>query len=304
MKHILVTGAKGFIGKHICRAINRENGFKVLPFDLDSDVQSLEGLIKQSNFIIHLAGVNRTENEIDFEKGNFEFTKHLVETIVNTNNVIPVIFSSSIQVELKNPYGISKKKAEKVLIDYSKKNNVPVMVYRLENVYGEGIRPNYNSAVATFCYNISHGLDIWVSDESKNLNLLYIGDVALEFINKVKEQYLTLDQHIHYISEKNSITLGCLVKKFKYFKECVEKSIIPDFNDTFNKKLFSVYISYHNLDDLNKCVEMKLDERGFLFELIKSSYAGQIFVSETRPGYTRGNHYHETKVEKFCLIKG
>jgi UDP-2-acetamido-2,6-beta-L-arabino-hexul-4-ose reductase len=299
---VLVTGWKGFIGKNLIVNLSRNKEIEILKFGRENTIEELKRLIKEADFIYHLAGVNRPKNEEEFNTVNVGLTRTIVEILLALNKKLPIVMSSSIQAALDNPYGRSKKAAEEILIDYRQRTGADVYIYRLSNVFGKWERPNYNSVVATFCYNIVHDKEIWVSDETKEVELVYIDDVVKEFVQLLSER----KGYTGYLKVMPvfKVTLGELATKIRDFHENRKRSIVPNFSDEFTKKLYSTYMSYFEKDRLSQVLELKKDERGELFELIKSKCFGQIFVSTTRPGIVRGNHFHDSKVEKFCLVKG
>ena len=220
------------------------------------------------------------------------------------NKKIPIVITSSIQAELDNPYGKSKKMAEDELIKYAKKNSVPVYIYRLPNVFGKCSRPNYNSVVSTFCYNISHNLDITISDPEKELELVYIDDVVNEFIKLLFKEDRDLKKYFYNIKRISKISLGELANKIYQIRDMRKTLIVPDLSDDFMKSLHATYLTYLDKNDFLYKMESKEDNRGSFIELIKSNSFGQVSVSRSRKGIIRGNHYHNTKNEKFCVIKG
>ena len=217
---------------------------------------------------------------------------------------IAIVLTSSIQAELDNPYGKSKKRAEDELIKYCNKNSVPVYIYRLPNVFGKWSRPNYNSVVSTFCYNISHNLDITISNLKKELELVYIDDVIDEFVSLLDKEERDLQKHFYNIKRVFRVTLGELADKLYKIKDIRKTLIVPDLSDIFMKFLHVTYLSYLEKDDFSYKMDSKEDSRGDFTELIKSNSFGQVSVSKSCKGITRGNHYHNTKNEKFCVIKG
>jgi UDP-2-acetamido-2,6-beta-L-arabino-hexul-4-ose reductase len=301
--NILITGSSGFIGKNLIEALLRRENINLFYFDKDDTFETLQSHLEKADFVYHLAGINRAEREEDFEEGNVRLTKKVVNILSELNRPIPIVISSSTQAELDNVYGISKKRAEEVLIEYSKSYNAPICIFRLPNVFGKWSRPNYNSVVSTFCYNISHNLDITITDESKEINLVYIDDVINAFISLLDKE-LDVNKYYYNIDKIFKITLGELAKIIYEFKAIRETSIIPDLSIELIKDLYATYLSYLEPDDFIYPLATKTDSRGTLFELLKSRHFGQIFISTTKEGIIRGNHYHNTKVEKFCVIKG
>lgn len=303
VKKVLVTGSCGFIGKNLVQALSRRDNIDVLRFDSRDDISSLSELLREAEIIYHLAGVNRPERVEDFEKGNTDLTKTIVSTLRDLNRKPTIVLSSSTQARLDNPYGISKKNAEDALIEYHRETGAPVFIYRLTNVFGKWCKPNYNSAVATFCYNISHGLDISISDPQNEMKLIYIDDVIASFMD-VLDGGISSDSLFNHVSPVYKIILADLANRIYAFRDIRGTLIVPDFSDMFDQRLYATYLSYLEKDDFSYQLEMKSDERGNLSELIKSRQFGQMFVSTTQPGITRGNHYHDTKIEKFMVLKG
>jgi UDP-2-acetamido-2,6-beta-L-arabino-hexul-4-ose reductase len=303
MKSILVTGSAGFIGSHVCLALRRRGDCGVLEFDAGNDVVELPGLVSRADAVIHLAGVNRPKDESEFETGNAGFTGDLCRLLAEDGRRLPLIVSSTIQVERDNPYGRSKLAAERAMLDYHEKDGGAVHIYRLPNVFGKWSRPNYNTVVATFCHNISRGLPVTVSDREVGLRFVYIDDVVAEFV-AVACGDRSAPSPVAEMVPEHGIKLGELHDLIVSFRENRVGGMLPDLGDPLVKAMYSTYLSFLEKDDYGYPVDLKVDERGWLFELVKSRGAGQIFVSKTRPGITRGNHYHDTKVEKFCVIQG
>jgi len=303
MRKILITGSEGFVGKNLQVQLRRRGDIEIIPFDKDHSLDYLKEAVDKADFIFHLAGENRPKDPGDFMKVNEGLTVSLTQLAAKTGRKIPIVYTSSIQAEFDNEYGKSKKAAEEALIEYSESTGSPVCIFRFPNLFGKWSRPNYNSVVSTFCYNISHDLEITISNEKRELELTYIDDVVDAF-NKLLDIELDPDKHFFPIEKSFKVTLGKLAKKIYSFKEMRETSILPDFSDELTKDLYSTYLSYLEEDDFSYYIEMKTNNKGMLSELIKSPHLGQIFVSTTKPGMTRGNHYHDTKVEKFCVISG
>jgi len=299
---VLVTGANGFMGKNLLVRLKREKDFEILTFDVDNKEEDLFEYLKKADRVVHLAGINRPLTPEEYMQGNFGLTSRLAEFLEQQNKQIPIIFSSSIQAELENEYGKSKRAAEDRLRLYAEKTGASVSIFRFANVFGKWCRPNYNSAVATFCHNIAHELSITINDPNASLKLIYIDDVVdaiVKALEQPHEGFAFVDAGLVY-----ETTVGKVAEQIRMLHDYRRKEFIPDFSDAFLKKLNTTYLSYVDTDKLALEPEIKSDNRGWLFELMKSPHAGQIFVSTTRPGYIRGNHYHDTKVEKFCLVKG
>lgn len=304
MKNILVTGANGFIGKNLIEHLNRLENINIFKYDINNTEDELEEFVLKADFIFHLAGVNRPKDESEFKKGNIDLTKKIIDFIVKANKNTPILLSSSTQAKLDNPYGISKNCAEKEIFDYIKSTNSKSYVYRLPNVFGKWSKPNYNSVVTTFCYNIANDLPIQINDPNTNLTLVYIDDVCEEFLNAFNGKSNTQDDGFSYVNNTYIISLKNLADKLYIFKEIRKNLVMPGFSDEFTKKLYSTWLSYLDISNLSYELEMKRDNRGWLSEFIKSKEFGQVFVSSTKQGVTRGNHWHHTKVEKFLVISG
>ncbi len=303
MKTILVTGAAGFVGSHVCLALRRRDDARALKFLSSNDPAELPGLVAKADAVIHLAGINRPENDADFETGNAGLTRTLCQALENDGRKIPLLMSSTIQVERDNPYGRSKLAAEEAALAYQERTGAPVHIYRLPNVFGKWTRPEYNTVVATFCHHLSRGLPVTMSAPDAPLRFVYIDDVVAEFVAvALGEKEVALPYPV--VSPEYAIRLGELHDKIVDFAETRRQSLIPDLADPFTKSLYSTYLSFLPEDELAYPVDLKTDDRGWLFELVKSKAGGQIFVSKTKPGITRGNHYHDSKVEKFCVIQG
>lgn len=302
---VLVTGAKGFIGKNLVSELERREDVTVLPFDIDTPMELLEEYCRECDFVYNLAGVNRPEHVEEFMEGNFGFATTLVETLKKQRNNCPVMNSSSIQAALENPYGRSKKAGEDMMFAYGRETGAPVYIYRFPNVFGKWCRPNYNSAVATFCYNIAHDLPIHVNDRSTVMHLVYIDDVVRELLQ-------ALDNHPHvngdgycYVPEEHELTLGEIVNLLYSFKESRKNLIIPDMTENgIVKKLYSTYLSYLPESGFSYPLIMHEDERGSFTEILKSAERGQVSVNISKPGITKGNHWHHTKNEKFVVVSG
>ena len=304
MRNVLVTGAKGFIGRNLCARLAVREDLVIDQYDIESSEAELENALSRADIIYHFAGVNRPENVEDFQKGNAGLTKHLCEVLNELGRAPKVIMSSSIQAAFENPYGVSKRQAEGYLQNYSKKAKAPVAIYRLKNVFGKWCKPKYNSVIATFCHNIAHGLPVTISDPSKEIELIYIDDVIDAFLDELD---LTLSVHSDFASDQipfTTITLGDLAGRIQACHDMRQNLTTPDFQQRFNQCLYATYLSYLDTDDVKYSLDVKADERGSLAEFVKSKHFGQIFVSRTAPGVTRGNHYHHTKTEKFFILSG
>ncbi len=299
---VLVTGAGGFVGKNLCQRLSREKDIEVLTFDVENSPEELSIFLSLADAIVHLAGINRPLDPADFMSGNYDLTSTIVGALERAGRAIPLVFSSSIQAEAENDYGRSKKAAEERLREYAGRTGAKVSIFRFANVFGKWCRPNYNSAVATFCHNIAHDLPITVNNAASPLRLIYVDDAVDAILRELRAEGSGFS-----FSEATPLyetTVGQVADTLRLIHDARHTGRLYDFSDPLFRKLNATYLSYVDLPDLATFPEMKRDERGWLFELIKSAAAGQIFVSTTRPGKGRGNHYHDTKVEKFCLVKG
>ncbi len=301
--NILVTGAKGFVGSNLVAELRNQKIGEVMEYDIDTPEELLDEYAKKADFVFHLAGVNRPQNEDEFMEGNFGFTDILLGKLEKYGNLSPVLITSSIQAELDNPYGKSKKAGEELMFSYSERTGSKVIVYRLPNVFGKWCRPNYNSAVATFCNNIAKGLPIKINDASVVMKLVYIDDVVAEFIRALNGRANFLGKYAA-VPTVHTATLGRIAEIISSFKENREKLFVPDMGDELTKKLYSTYLSYLDVNDFAYKLEMHKDDRGSFTEFLKSEGNGQVSVNISKPGITKGNHWHHSKNEKFLVVKG
>lgn len=304
MKNILITGAKGFVGKNLVASLKELKLYNILTFDVESTEEQLTEYLIKADFIFHLAGVNRPINVNEFYEGNSGLTGKIINILKENNKNTPILITSSIQAELDNDYGKSKKLAEEVISQYGKENKAPVYIFRLPNVFGKWCRPNYNSAVATFCHNTANNIEIWISDESKELNLVYIDDVIEDLICALKDENRDINKQYYDVKITHNKTLGEIVSLLKSFKESRENLRIPNMDEPFTKKLYSTYLSYLPEDGFSYPLKMNVDNRGSFTEFIKSDDRGQVSINISKPGITKGNHWHHTKNEKFLVVKG
>lgn len=301
--NILVTGANGFIGKNLINELISRNNIEIFKYDIDTNEVLLDDYCKTAEFVFHLAGVNRPNNQSEFMEGNFGFTSILLDTLKKCKNSCPIMMSSSIQADLANPYGKSKKAGEDLLLNYSEETGAKVFIYRLPNVFGKWCKPNYNSAVATFCYNISRELPIQINDPSVVMNLVYIDDVIEELINALLGEGNKVNEFCE-IPVVHTVTLGEIVNLLFSFKHSREERSIPYMSDVFTKKLYSTYLSYLPDDKFSYELKMNVDQRGSFTEFIKTPDRGQVSVNISKPGIVKGNHWHHTKNEKFLVVSG
>ena len=302
---VLVTGAGGFIGKNLVAELERKENLEVLPFEKDTPIELLEEYCKNCDFVYNLAGVNRPENPEEFMDGNFGFATTLVETLKKYGNTCPIMNTSSIQAVLDNPYGKSKKAGEDMMRAYGLETGASIYIYRFPNVFGKWCRPNYNSAVATFCHNIAHDLPIQVNDRSTVMHLVYIDDVVEELLQALEcHPHVNADGYC-YVPVEHEITLGEIVDLLYSFKDSRTNRMIPNMTgNSFEKKLYSTYLSYLPQDQFSYPLIMHEDARGSFTEILRSVDRGQVSINISKPGITKGNHWHHTKNEKFVVVSG
>ena len=300
---ILVTGAKGFIGKNLIAELKNQEYTDIFEYDIDTDSSLLDTYCKETDFVFHLAGVNRPKEQPEFMEGNYGFTSTLLDTLKKHNNTCPIMMSSSTQAALDNPYGKSKKAGEDLIFSYGKDARVEVFVYRFPNIFGKWCRPNYNSAVATFCNNIANDLPIQVNDRSVVMNLVYIDDLVEELINAMNGIATKKDTYC-YVPVIHIIKLGEIIDLIYSFRNSREERSIPNMFDEFTRKLYSTYLSYLPKDQFNYPLKMNVDNRGSFTEFIKTPDRGQVSVNISKPGITKGNHWHHSKNEKFLVVSG
>jgi UDP-2-acetamido-2,6-beta-L-arabino-hexul-4-ose reductase len=305
MKTVLITGAEGFIGRNLAAHLEHRDEVRVLKYDLGNTEDELRSWAARADVVFHLAGVNRPEKIEEFEAGNAGFTGRLCRILRQLEKRPRVICSSSVQAELDNPYGTSKRHAEETLSQFATATGAPVAVFRLKNVFGKWCRPNYNSAVATFCHNVAHDLPVRVDDPGRTLELVHVDDVVAALLKEMDEPQ-TRDSVLVAPDPIPSyaLTLGDLVGRIQFFREMQQSLKLPDFSVRFNQQLYATYLSYVAPTGWEYALDVKRDPRGDLAEFVKSPSIGQVFVSRTRPGVTRGNHYHHVKTEKFLVIAG
>ncbi len=313
---ILVTGAKGFIGKNLIatlhniatgkdRSYGLDTNMELFEYDVDTDKVLLDTYCKEADFVYHLAGVNRPQDTKEFMEGNFGFTSELLETLKKHNNSCPIMLSSSIQAALANPYGESKKAGEDLLFAYGKEVGAEVYIYRFPNVFGKWCRPNYNSAVATFCNNIARDLPIIVNDPSVDMTLVYIDDVVRELIGILQGTANRKQDGYCYVPVEHKIKLGEIVDLLYKFAEQPQSLVIPEIPDnSFAKKLYATYLSYLPKEKVAFPLKMNDDDRGSFTELLKTEKCGQVSINISKPGITKGQHWHHTKWEFFMVVSG
>ena len=328
---ILITGAHGFVGKNLCAQLNNIKDGKarnypvtvsqVMEYDLDTDPALLDDYCAQADFVFNLAGVNSPKDQSEFMQGNFGFASTLLGTLKKHGNTCPVMLSSSIQATLigrygTSDYGKSKLAGEELFFDYAQETGAKVLVYRFPNLFGKWCRPNYNSVVATFCHNIAHDLPIQVNDPSVQLEMLYIDDLVEEMIAALsgKEHHCEFDGVETVLKEEgrycavpvtHHVTLGEIVDLLHQFTEQPQNLIIPEIPaNSFAKKLYSTYLSYLPKEKVSFPLKMNVDDRGSFTEMLRSEKCGQVSINISKPGVTKGQHWHNTKWEFFIVVSG
>lgn len=329
---ILVTGAKGFVGKNLCEALKNIRDGKdrtrpalrieeVFEYDIDSSPEQLNDWCREADFVFNLAGVNRPKDQSEFMEGNFGFASVLLDTLKNSENLCPVMLSSSQQASLSgrfgnSEYGRSKKAGEDLFLDYQKETGAKVLVYRFPNLFGKWCRPNYNSAVATFCNNIANDLPIVVNDPAVELELLYIDDLVAEMLDALEgkehrcefnglDVLPKIDGRYCYCPITHQVTLGRIVDLIRSFANQPKTLVIPEIpHGSFAKKLYSTYLSYLPKEKISFPLKMNIDDRGSFTELLHTLNCGQVSINISKPGITKGQHWHNTKWEFFIVVSG
>jgi len=301
---VLVTGDRGFIGRNLVVALQRSSDIELLEFDIDKPPGDMELMAGKADVVFHLAGVNRPEDPDEFRQGNAELTRQLCEILRKAGRKATLVLSSTIQAALDNPYGRSKKEAEDIAFTHAVETSAKVHVFRLPNVFGKWCRPDYNSVVATFCHNLARGLPIKVNDPSHELELVYVDDVVRRFSSILEGDEPASDGDFCRIEPVHRITLGGLEDMLRGFAASRASLVLPDMADALTRAMYATYTSYLPEDELAFGLVRREDQRGALAEVLKSPHAGQLFFSTTKPGVIRGNHYHDSKVEKFIVVSG
>ena len=329
--NILITGAKGFVGKNLTEALKnlRDNKDRtrlslkidhIYEYDLDTPKEKLDEYCEKADFVFHLAGVNRPQDPAEFMAGNFGFSSELLAALKRHHSTCPVMLSSSIQTTLigryDGDYGRSKKAGEELLFSYAAETGAKVLVYRFPNLFGKWCRPNYNSAVATFCHNIANDLPIRVNDRNTELELLYIDDLVQEMLDALegKEHRCEFDGLVSvpaedgrycYVPTTHKVTLGEIVDLLECFRAQPQTLVLPEIPaGSFAKKLYSTYLSYLPKDKTAFPLKMNVDARGSFTELLKTEKCGQFSVNISKPGITKGEHWHNSKWEFFIVVSG
>lgn len=300
---ILITGASGFVGKNLSATLEHL-GHTILSFDRDNTIEDLHEYSRQAEVVIHLAGINRPKNPEEFTKGNVGFTETLCNALAMHQNDAPIFVSSSIQATLDNEYGKSKREGETVLIKHMETTGAKVWIYRFSNLFGKWSRPNYNSVIATWCHAIARNEPIQINDRAITLNLMYIDDVVLELVRAINGTPSIENGIYCTVPTSYNVTLGEIADLLESFKTTRSTLYVPNLSDGFEKKLYSTYLSYLPKDNFNYFLDMKCDDRGSFTEFLKSPERGQVSVNISKPGITKGNHWHHSKNEKFLVVSG
>lgn len=299
---ILVTGSKGFVGKNLFVRLGEITNIEALEFSRGDSLDTLSALVAQSDAIVHLAGENRPKDVADFTLINTDLTRNLCNAIRLTGRKIPLILASSIQAELDNPYGQSKRAAEQVVEQFASETGNPAVIYRLPGVFGKWCKPNYNSVVATFCHNIANDLPIQINDTATRLSLVYVDDVVSEFLHAISNK--TEGVQWGLVEPVYTISLGELAQQIASFKNCRDNLVSEKVGTGLTRCLYSTYVSYLPPEKFSYNLKRYGDERGVFVEMLKTPDCGQFSYFTAHPGVTRGGHYHHTKTEKFLVIKG
>jgi UDP-2-acetamido-2,6-beta-L-arabino-hexul-4-ose reductase len=299
---VLITGSEGFIGSNLGLRLSELGGFETAGFDRDNTLDDLAQLVGWADAIVHLAGVNRPKEASEFAEGNADLTKALCRLIADTGRPIPLVLSSSIQAELDNPYGVSKREAENAAVRLAEQTGNPVSIYRLPGVFGKWCRPNYNSVVATFCHNIANDLPIQINDPTAQLKLVYVDDVIDDFIQRLRSMPAGVSWP--QVAPEYRIALGELAEQIRAFGNCRTTLVSERVGTGLVRALYATYVSYLPPAKFAYGLPAHGDVRGVFVEMLKTQDSGQFSFFTAHPGITRGGHYHHTKTEKFLVIKG
>lgn len=307
---ILVTGAKGFVGKNLVAELKNKGYTEIYEYDLETDPTLLDSFTQDCDFVFHLAGVNRSQDQDEFMRCNYGFTKTLLNSLKRNENKAPVLITSTIQAVVDNPYGRSKKAGEDLMLTYQEETGAQVLICRLPTLFGKWCRPNYNSIMATLCHNVAHGIPLDISNPYVELNCAYIDDVTAAFItyltdvNRPQSSAADGGSSYYTIQPFYNLQLGEIINMLYSFQKSRTDNIIPDMTDQFAKKLYSTYLSYLPTDRFSYSLEMKSDQGGSLTEFIRTPGRGMVSVDITKPGITSGNHWHNTRCGKFLVVSG
>ncbi len=298
---IVVTGAKGFIGKNLCTMLREQGYQEIIEVDRETSLDRLAEHLTVADFVYHLAGVNRPKEETEFQQGNTDLTCFITQQLQKRNAEIPLVISSSIQAEKDNAYGVSKRLAEEAVEKYGNETGSPYYIYRFPNVFGKWCRPNYNSFIATFCYNMLNNLDITINDPKAPVTLVYIDDVCRSLLALLDS---TESSGAKVVSPEYPTTVGEIADLLRAFRESRENLVIENVGTGLVRALYSTYLSYMSPEQFSYTIPSYGDERGVFSEMLKTKQAGQFSFFTAYPGITRGGHYHHSKNEKFLVLKG
>lgn len=301
---VLITGANGFVGKNLKLCLKEKFDIKIFSFSKDDSISLLFDYVNKVDFVFHLAGVNRSSDSKEFISGNEVLTQKLSDAVKKTTRKIPIIYTSSIQAKLDTAYGISKRNAENILLKLNEDFKIPVYIFRLPNIFGKWSKPNYNSVVSTFCYNITRDIPIHINDPKDLLNLVYIDDVINKFINIMNEKKDIQTKDFNFVNPLYQITIGDLAKQLYAFREMRNSNILERVGTGLIRALYSTYTSYLPKQKFSYSVKAHNDLRGRFVEIFKTQDSGQFSYFTVSPNTTRGEHYHHSKTEKFLVIKG
>lgn len=298
---IVVTGAKGFIGRNLCIML-REQGYQdIIEVDRETSYDELKDYLRSAEFVYHLAGINRPKDDSEFQKGNADLTSFIAEQLKQAGNHVPLVVSSSIQAERDNPYGLSKRLAEDAVEQYGRDTGASYYIYRFPNVFGKWCRPNYNSVVATFCYNTLNDIEITINDPSAPVTLVYIDDVCSSLISLLGA---SCPSGFKSVAPEYPTTVGEVADVLKAFKQSRENLVTENVGTGLVRALYSTYLSYMTPEQFSYAIPSYGDERGVFSEMLKTKQAGQFSFFTAHPGITRGGHYHHSKNEKFLVLRG
>lgn len=300
---VLITGSKGFIGRNLVAELKNNNQIEVMEYHRNTSEDLLDEYCQKANFVFHLAGINRPKIESEFMEGNVKLTEKLLSLLNKHNNTCPIMISSSTQAELDNAYGKSKSAGEQLVFNHEKNTGAKALVYRYPNVFGKFSRPNYNSVIATFCHNIANDLPIKINNPEAELNLVYIDDVIVELTKALQGEENRNGKYCE-VPIMHTRTLQQISDLIYSFKDSRLDKSIPNMNDSFTKKLYSTYLSFLPEDEFKYPLKMNIDDRGSFTEFLKTPDRGQVSVNVSKPGITKGNHWHHTKNEKFLVVSG
>ncbi len=300
---VLITGANGFVGKNLVSTLQYDDSIEIIKYTRQDSLETLKQYCETSDFIVHLAGVNRTTNVDDFYDTNESLTETIIRYLEESNNLIPILLSSSIQSDLDNDYGKSKKAGEDIVLEYSKRNKVPTYIYKLPNLFGKWGKPFYNSVIATWCHLIAHDEEIDINDRNIEIEFVYIDDFIKSIISNIKDEERNIQKYYN-ISPSYKKTLGEIADTLYEFKENRKNLHISKMDDEFTSKLYSTYLSYLPEDKFSYPLTMHSDSRGSFTELLKAKSFGQVSVNVAKAHETKGEHWHHSKNEKFIVIKG